>query len=54
VSLQGKSVLIIKGRQKGAFGKVLSSDRHAFRMITPDGEIIYDRLEHMIRAKEKE
>ena len=54
MALVGKRVMIVKGRQKYAYGTVLSADRDALRLLTDDGELVYDRLDNIIRAKEND
>lgn len=45
--------MIVKGNQRYAYGTVTHADRDSFRMVTDDGYPIYDRIENIIRAKEK-
>jgi len=54
MALKGTRVYINKGINKGAFGIVTHSDIDSFRMLTDDGQAVYDRITNITRYKEKQ
>lgn len=51
MTIKGTRVMIVRGLNRGAFGIVTHADNDSLRLVTDDGQAVYDRIENVVREK---